>query len=131
MSKTHITAEPGIPLITITRDFDAPRDLVTKRSPPEWSTAFATHTSGWPSCSPSCRPDDGPRPPARPPLPSETYIRAHSPVCCHDELRRGSSHCGANRTVGDAHDGRDTVVRGETGWPSRAGIEKRGRPRRS
>jgi uncharacterized protein YndB with AHSA1/START domain len=28
MSKTAITAEPGIPLITITREFDAPRDLV-------------------------------------------------------------------------------------------------------
>ena len=28
MSKTHITAEPGIPLIVITREFDAPRDLV-------------------------------------------------------------------------------------------------------
>ena len=28
MSKTAITAEPGIPMITITREFDAPRDLV-------------------------------------------------------------------------------------------------------
>jgi len=28
MSKTQITAEPGMPLITITRDFEAPRDLV-------------------------------------------------------------------------------------------------------
>jgi uncharacterized protein YndB with AHSA1/START domain len=28
MSKTEITAEPGIPLITMTREFDAPRDLV-------------------------------------------------------------------------------------------------------
>jgi uncharacterized protein YndB with AHSA1/START domain len=28
MSKTVITAEPGMPLITITREFDAPRDLV-------------------------------------------------------------------------------------------------------
>jgi len=28
MSKTVITAEPGMPLITITRDFDAPRDMV-------------------------------------------------------------------------------------------------------
>ncbi len=28
MSKTQITAEPGIPQITITREFDAPRDLV-------------------------------------------------------------------------------------------------------
>jgi uncharacterized protein YndB with AHSA1/START domain len=28
MSKTQITAEPGTPLITITREFDAPRDLV-------------------------------------------------------------------------------------------------------
>ena len=28
MTKTVITAEPGMPLITITRDFDAPRDLV-------------------------------------------------------------------------------------------------------
>ena len=28
MGKTQITAEPGIPLITVTRDFDAPRDLV-------------------------------------------------------------------------------------------------------
>jgi uncharacterized protein YndB with AHSA1/START domain len=28
MSKTVITAEPGVPLITITREFDAPRDLV-------------------------------------------------------------------------------------------------------
>lgn len=28
MSKTQITAEPGMPLITITREFDAPRDLV-------------------------------------------------------------------------------------------------------
>jgi len=28
MSKTKITAEPGIPQIVITRDFDAPRDLV-------------------------------------------------------------------------------------------------------
>ena len=28
MSKTRITAEPGIPLITIEREFDAPRDLV-------------------------------------------------------------------------------------------------------
>jgi uncharacterized protein YndB with AHSA1/START domain len=28
MSKTEITAEPGIPLIVMTRDFDAPRDLV-------------------------------------------------------------------------------------------------------
>jgi uncharacterized protein YndB with AHSA1/START domain len=28
MSKTQITAEPGMPLIVITREFDAPRDLV-------------------------------------------------------------------------------------------------------
>jgi uncharacterized protein YndB with AHSA1/START domain len=28
MSKTEVTAEPGIPMITITRAFDAPRDLV-------------------------------------------------------------------------------------------------------
>jgi len=28
MSKTEITADPGIPLIVMTRDFDAPRDLV-------------------------------------------------------------------------------------------------------
>ena len=28
MNKTQITAEPGIPLITITREFDAPRELV-------------------------------------------------------------------------------------------------------
>lgn len=28
MSKTQITAEPGMPLIIITREFDAPRDLV-------------------------------------------------------------------------------------------------------
>jgi uncharacterized protein YndB with AHSA1/START domain len=28
MSKTRITAEPGVPLITIEREFDAPRDLV-------------------------------------------------------------------------------------------------------
>ena len=28
MSKTQITAEPGTPLIIITREFDAPRDLV-------------------------------------------------------------------------------------------------------
>jgi uncharacterized protein YndB with AHSA1/START domain len=28
MTKTEITAEPGAPLIIITRDFDAPRDLV-------------------------------------------------------------------------------------------------------
>jgi uncharacterized protein YndB with AHSA1/START domain len=28
MHKTDITAEPGSPLVTITRDFDAPRDLV-------------------------------------------------------------------------------------------------------
>jgi len=28
MSKTEITADPGVPLIVITRDFDAPRDLV-------------------------------------------------------------------------------------------------------
>jgi uncharacterized protein YndB with AHSA1/START domain len=28
MSKTEITAEPGIPLITITREFGAPRELV-------------------------------------------------------------------------------------------------------
>lgn len=28
MSKTQITAEPGLPLITIEREFDAPRDLV-------------------------------------------------------------------------------------------------------
>jgi len=28
MSKTQITAEPGMPQITITREFDAPRDLV-------------------------------------------------------------------------------------------------------
>ena len=28
MSKTRITAEPGSPLITIEREFDAPRDLV-------------------------------------------------------------------------------------------------------
>lgn len=28
MSNTRITAEPGVPLIVITRDFDAPRDLV-------------------------------------------------------------------------------------------------------
>lgn len=28
MSKTAITAEPGMPQIIITRDFDAPRDLV-------------------------------------------------------------------------------------------------------
>ena len=27
MSKTQISAEPGIPLITVTRDFYAPRDL--------------------------------------------------------------------------------------------------------
>lgn len=28
MSQTHITADPGVPLIIITRRFDAPRDLV-------------------------------------------------------------------------------------------------------
>ena len=28
MSKTEITAEPGTPMITITREFDAPRELV-------------------------------------------------------------------------------------------------------
>jgi uncharacterized protein YndB with AHSA1/START domain len=28
MNKTEITAEPGVPLIVISRDFDAPRDLV-------------------------------------------------------------------------------------------------------
>jgi uncharacterized protein YndB with AHSA1/START domain len=28
MSKTQITAEPGIPQIIISRDFGAPRDLV-------------------------------------------------------------------------------------------------------
>ena len=28
MSKTDITAEPGIPLVLISREFDAPRDLV-------------------------------------------------------------------------------------------------------
>jgi len=28
MSKTVITAEPGIPMVIITREFDAPRDLV-------------------------------------------------------------------------------------------------------
>jgi len=28
MSKTAITAEPGVPMIIITREFDAPRDLV-------------------------------------------------------------------------------------------------------
>ena len=28
MSKTQITAEPGIPQIIIEREFDAPRDLV-------------------------------------------------------------------------------------------------------
>jgi uncharacterized protein YndB with AHSA1/START domain len=28
MNKTTITAEPGMPMITITREFDAPRDLV-------------------------------------------------------------------------------------------------------
>ena len=28
MSKTEITAEPGIPMIIITREFDAPRELV-------------------------------------------------------------------------------------------------------
>jgi uncharacterized protein YndB with AHSA1/START domain len=28
MGKTHITAEPGLPLILITREFDAPRELV-------------------------------------------------------------------------------------------------------
>ena len=28
MNETVITAEPGMPLITITRDFDAPRDMV-------------------------------------------------------------------------------------------------------
>jgi uncharacterized protein YndB with AHSA1/START domain len=28
MSKTAITAEPGIPMISLTREFDAPRDLV-------------------------------------------------------------------------------------------------------
>ncbi|MDR2988557.1 MAG: SRPBCC family protein [Nocardiopsaceae bacterium] len=28
MSRTEITAEPGIPLIVMTREFDAPRDLV-------------------------------------------------------------------------------------------------------
>jgi uncharacterized protein YndB with AHSA1/START domain len=28
MSKTAITAEPGIPMVIITREFDAPRDLV-------------------------------------------------------------------------------------------------------
>lgn len=28
MAKTEITAEPGVPLIEITREFDAPRDLV-------------------------------------------------------------------------------------------------------
>jgi uncharacterized protein YndB with AHSA1/START domain len=33
MSKTEITAEPGIPMIIITREFDAPRELV-----------FRTHT---------------------------------------------------------------------------------------
>jgi uncharacterized protein YndB with AHSA1/START domain len=30
MSKTQITAEPGIPQITIEREFDAPRDLVLR-----------------------------------------------------------------------------------------------------
>ena len=28
MNKTQITAEPGIPQISITREFDAPRGLV-------------------------------------------------------------------------------------------------------
>jgi uncharacterized protein YndB with AHSA1/START domain len=28
MSKTAITAEPGIPMVIIAREFDAPRDLV-------------------------------------------------------------------------------------------------------
>ena len=28
MSKTEITAEPGIPMIITTREFDAPRELV-------------------------------------------------------------------------------------------------------
>ena len=28
MSKTAITAEPGIPMVTIAREFDAPRHLV-------------------------------------------------------------------------------------------------------
>jgi uncharacterized protein YndB with AHSA1/START domain len=28
MSKTAITAEPGIPMVIVTREFDAPRDLV-------------------------------------------------------------------------------------------------------
>ncbi len=28
MSKTQITAEPGVPFIEVTREFDAPRDLV-------------------------------------------------------------------------------------------------------
>ena len=28
MSKTEITAEPGVPMIVLTREFDAPRELV-------------------------------------------------------------------------------------------------------
>ena len=33
MAKTQITAEPGIPQIIMTCEFDAPRDLVSARTP--------------------------------------------------------------------------------------------------
>jgi hypothetical protein len=47
MGKTQITAEPGIPLITVTRDFDAPRDLVFRalRTPNCWCNGLARASS--------------------------------------------------------------------------------------
>ncbi len=46
MNKTLITAEPGVPQIIITRDFDAPRDLVSGRTPTRacWCSGWARAT---------------------------------------------------------------------------------------
>ena len=46
MSKTAITAEPGIPMVIITREFDAPRDLVFRAhtDPDRWCGGSAPET---------------------------------------------------------------------------------------
>ena len=46
MSKTEITAEPGIPKIIVTREFDAPRDLVFRTPPTRtcWCSGRAPET---------------------------------------------------------------------------------------
>jgi uncharacterized protein YndB with AHSA1/START domain len=43
MSKTRITAEPGMPQIIITREFDAPRDLVFRAHTDVQGNAYGFH----------------------------------------------------------------------------------------